>query len=218
VCSPLIGSVDGPGRSDRRGGGRIKLAILAIVIACVAAGCAGGNGATTTVTTPPASSSTAPTRTAPKPTAHKKLSSALWRFLGEVKPIRAKYNHLNDRLNAALRQTYNVCCTNWKTTEAVARTAARQARHAADKLATSPAPIGLEHTYLAYVAGYRQAAQYDAALANTLAAGQDFSWDTLDQDYPRPAAPVTRFRLALIEYGAVHRLALPRWVHNIGGR
>jgi hypothetical protein len=31
-------------------------------------------------------------------------------------------------------------------------------------------------------------------------------------------APATRFRLALIEYAAVHHLAVPRWVHNIGGK
>ena len=74
------------------------------------------------------------------------------------------------------------------------------------------APASLERVYLSYVGDYRTAGLGYAADAAGLRSQGNFQWSVVS------AAPVTRFRVALIEYAAVNHLILPHWVHGIGSR
>jgi hypothetical protein len=106
----------------------------------------------------------------------------------------------------------------WAETASATRQAARNEKHAADKLAAIPAPVPLERAYLAYAGSYRSDGLIDDGFAAQLTSQQSFAWSTFDTQWTAREAPVTRFRIALIEYAAVNHLTLPRWVHNIGGK
>lgn len=184
------------------------------VVVCFAAACGGGSsgGSTASTTTPPA------TTTKPAPTKQQVMSDALWKFLDAVKPIRAKSNHLGDQANVWIDKIVNVCCTDWTETSAATKRAGKDEKRAADELAAIPAPAGLEHVYLAYVDSYRTGGITDQDFAAQLDSHESFTWSTFDSQWTAHEAPVTRFRIALIEYAAVNHLTLPRWVRTIGGK
>jgi hypothetical protein len=146
------------------------------------------------------------------------MSDALWKFLGQVRPIRARSNHAGDQANGFIDKIVNVCCSEWPQTAAAVRHSAKVERNAADQLAAIPAPASLERSYVAYVDSYRDDAQIDSDFAAQLASQQSFAWSTYDSRWTAREAPVTRLRITLIQYAAVNHLPLPRWVHNIGGK
>jgi hypothetical protein len=180
------------------------------VIAYVATGCAGGSAESTSTPT-----TTAPTK--PAPTKHQVVSDTLWKFLDAVKPIRARSIRLGAQANVWVDKIVNVCCTDWAETATATRRAANGEKHAADELAAIAAPAALEHVYLAYVDSYRGLGLADAGFASQLESHEGFTWSTFKSQWSTHEAPVTRFRIALIEYAAVNHLSLPRWVHTIGG-
>jgi hypothetical protein len=113
----------------------------------------------------------------------------------------------------------NVCCADRPATAKANRAEAKQENRVVDELAAIPAPTGLEGVYIAYVASYRADAQIDSDFAAArLASGQSFAWSTFESRWTAREAPMTRSRIALIQYAAQNHLSLPRWVHNVGGK
>lgn len=188
-----------------------------MVILGLASGCGGGGSAGSGGASSPGSS--APSTSVAhkhKPTKHQLMSDSLWKFLQEVRPIRARSNHAGDLENRYIVKILNVCCVDWPQAAASARHAAKVERNAADRLAAIPAPTPLQRSYVAYVDSYRDDAQIDSDFAAQLASQQSFEWSTYQSRWTARAAPVTRFRITLIQYAAVNHLSLPQWIHNIG--
>jgi hypothetical protein len=54
--------------------------------------------------------------------------------------------------------------------------------------------------------------------AAQLRSQQSFAWETFDSRWTAEQAPVSPFRIALIQHAAVNHLLLPSWVHRIGNK
>jgi hypothetical protein len=185
------------------------IAVMGLGFGLLLSGC-GGSSATSSSS----GDVSAPTTTTAL-SKHQVMDAALTHFLARVKPIRHRFNQLDDRLNEL--KLLNVCCTNWTAGERLYKVAAKQAKRAADKLAALQAPKPVERVYLSYVGSYRAAGLTDSELAYTLHQQQSFSWVSFNSQWNAQGAPVTKFRVALIAYAAANHLRLPRWVHTIGG-
>ena len=196
---------------------RFVYVIPTLCVLAALAGCGGGSGGGSSLPQTTENSSTASQTTAVKKAPSK--ATELWKFLGQVKPIRLQYNVWNDRAGKTLSHIYNVCCTGWTAANIkVNRKAGKIARQDADELAAIQPPAQLRRAYLAYVDTYRQAGEIDAAFASQLASKQSFSWQTWNNKWDAEQVPVTHFRIALIAYAAANHIPLPAWAHRIGGK
>jgi hypothetical protein len=187
------------------------------VVACFAAGCGGGSsGGSGAGSAPP--TTTAPTTAKSAPTKQQVMSNALWKFLDRVRPLRARSNRFEHAAGVADTHVSSTAYSGWAAAASANADAARISKGVADALAAIVPPVGLRPVYRAYVAGYRTDALIASDLAAALRSHTYLNWDTFDARYNASAEPVTRFRIALIQYAAVNHLRLPRWVHSIGGK
>jgi len=172
-----------------------------------------GGGSTRAATVPPST-----VAHKHKPTKHQLMSDALWKFLRDVRPIRAWSNHAGDQANVFIDKIVNVCCADWPQTAAAIRHAGKVERDAADRLAAIRPPRRLKEATSRTSTVTATTHRSTRTSPPSSLPGKSFDWSTYDSRWTAREAPVTRIRITLIQYAAVNRLSLPAWVHNIGGK